>query len=55
MDTDKTYVVAVMFTVYPHSDAYLQSPQAIENEFRNWLESLKATVDAITVKEKEEQ
>jgi hypothetical protein len=51
MDTDKTYTVTVTFTVHPHSDVYLQSAQAIDEEFESWLESLKATVRTIAVKE----
>lgn len=47
--TDKTYSVAVTFTVHAHSDPHLQGAQAIEEEFESWLESLKATVHRVTV------
>ena len=51
---DQTYIVAVTFTVHEHSDDYLQSPQAIEEEFESWLESLHATVHRVAVRNVEE-
>jgi hypothetical protein len=46
---DRRYKVLVEFTVTPHSDDYLQSPQAIEEEFESWLEGLRAVVHHVTV------
>jgi hypothetical protein len=48
---DTTYTVAVTFTVHEDSDPYLQSVAAIEEEFESWLESLKAAVHDVTVKQ----
>ena len=46
---DASYVVTVTFTVHEHNNDYLQSPQAIREEFESWLESLKATVHDVAV------
>jgi hypothetical protein len=48
--TDRTYAVTVTFTVHEHTDEYLQSAQAIQEEFESWLESLRATVHAVSVR-----
>jgi hypothetical protein len=53
--TGKTYTVTVTFTVHEHSDDYLQSEQAISEEFESWLESLNATVHAVTVRPESEK
>jgi hypothetical protein len=53
--TDKTYVVEVAFTVHEHSDPYLQSTQAIQEEFEHWLEGLKATVHFVNVQPADEK
>ena len=53
--TDKTYVVEVAFTVHEESDQYLQSTQAISEEFEHWLESLNATVHFVTVRPADEK
>ena len=47
---DTTYIVAVTFIVHEDSNQYLQSPQAIEEEFESWLEGLGATVHRVTVR-----
>ena len=46
---DTTYTVTVTFTVRDDSDAYLQSVQAISEEFESWLESLRAIVHTVAV------
>jgi len=48
---DRTYTVTVKLTVHEESDEYLQSAQALEEEFESWLESLNATVHSVIVKE----
>ena len=52
--TDRTYLVAVTFTVDENTDEFLQSEQAITEEFESWLESLRATVHNVTVRSVEE-
>lgn len=47
----QTYTVIATFTVTESSDEHLQSSQAIQEEFESWLEGLKATVEAVTVRE----
>ena len=44
-----TYTATVTFTVHDCSDEHLRHIQAIEAEIRSWLESLDATVHAVTV------
>jgi hypothetical protein len=46
----RTYVLEVTFTVDFTADDNVQSPQAIRNEARSWLESLGAAVQAINVR-----
>ena len=47
-----TYTATVTFTVHDHSDEHLQRVQAIKGEIKSWLESLDATVHAVTVEVK---
>ena len=44
-----TYIATVTFTVSDYSDEHLQNVQAIKAEIESWLESLDATVHAVTV------
>ncbi len=46
----RTYVLEVTFTVDFTADEHVQSPQAIRNEARSWLESLGATVQSVSVR-----
>jgi hypothetical protein len=46
----RTFTLTVTFTVGPDSDEHLRDEQAIEDEMRSWLESLKATVVELEVK-----
>jgi hypothetical protein len=46
----RTYVLEVTFTVDFMADEHVQSPQAIRNEARSWLESLGAAVQSINVR-----
>ncbi len=47
-----TYIAAVTFTVQDYSDEHLQDIPAIKAEVTTWLESLDATVHAVTVEAK---
>lgn len=45
-----TFIVTV--TLMTHTDTeHLRNAQAIEDEFRSWLEGLRATVHTIIVRE----
>jgi hypothetical protein len=46
----RRYVLEVTFTVDFTADEHAQTPQAIRNETRSWLESLGATVQAVNVR-----
>lgn len=46
---EKTYTVAVTFTVGAQTDAHLLTQKAIRDEVRSWLEGLNATVRGIRV------
>jgi len=46
----RTYVLEVTFTVDFTADEHVQSPQAIRNEARSWLEGLGATVQSVNVR-----
>ena len=46
---EKTFSVAVTFTVHAQTDAHLQTRRAIRDEVTSWLESLNATVRDIHV------
>ena len=43
------YTVTVEFSVTADTDDYLQSVQAIEEEFESWLESLRAVVHGVRI------
>jgi hypothetical protein len=47
----KTFIVTVTLVTHSDTDEHARSARAIEDEFRSWLESLRATVQTITVKE----
>lgn len=47
-----TYTATVRFTVHNYSDEHLCHIQAIKAELESWLESLDATVHAVTVEVK---
>lgn len=46
-----TFTVTVTFTVDHDSDEHLKDRRAVRDELRSWLESLKATVVKVEVKE----
>ena len=46
-----TYTATVTFTVTEGSDDHLHDTQAIKDEITSWLESLKADVENVAVKE----
>ena len=43
------YTLTVTFSTDEDTDEHLQTPQEVEDEITSWLESLKATVQAVTV------
>ncbi len=45
----QTITITVAFTVHPATDEHLQNEQNIKDEITSWLESLKATVQTVTV------
>ena len=45
-----SYIVTVRMMVNEHSDDYLQSVQAITEEFASWLEGLRAIVHEVDVR-----
>jgi hypothetical protein len=46
---EKTYTIAVTFTVHSATDAHLRTERAIRDEFNSWLESLNAMIRDIRV------
>jgi hypothetical protein len=46
----RTYVLQVTFTIDFTADEHMQSPQAIRNETRSWLENLGAAVQMIEIR-----
>lgn len=44
------YILEVTFTTDFTADEHVQTPQAIRDEIRSWLESLGASVIAVTAK-----
>jgi|KBSMisStaDraftv2_1062788.scaffolds.fasta_scaffold512959_2 hypothetical protein len=47
-----TFTVTVTLTTHPDTDAHLRDEQAIRDEVRSWFESLRATVQTVTVRPK---
>ena len=46
-----TFIVTVTLMTHTVTDEHLRDAQAIEDEFRSWLEGLRATVHTIIVQE----
>jgi hypothetical protein len=46
---ERTYTVAVTFTVLDESDPYLRSEQAVEEAFERWLEGRGVQVHVVNV------
>jgi hypothetical protein len=51
---DQTWTLTVTFTVHETSDDFIQSAQAIQEEFESWLEGLGATVRTVTIRPADE-